>query len=98
MSWIFANLPQWLWIAVAIGAVVAVHLTLGWKAAAGAAVGAALWIMHGRAYTKGREDNKRENDEYANDLINKSNDARIAAHKRDADPSQLRQDDGYRRD
>lgn len=98
MSWIFANLPQWMWFAVAIAAVVAVHLAFGWRAAAGAAFGAVLWILHGRAYEQGREDNKRENEEDADRAINNGIRARRDADRRNADPSELRKTDGYRRD
>lgn len=98
MSWVFSSLPQWIWLVVLLIGIIAVQVTLGWKSAAGAAIGAALWVMNGRAYKKGRDDSKQENEEDADRAINQGIQARNDANRRNADPEQLRENDKYRRD
>lgn len=98
MQWLLNAMPWWAW-AVPLGAAIGLawHF-LGSKGAAGATVGALIALISARSRQKGYDAARRENEDHADDLINEGVKARRDADRRNADPSELRKTDGYRRD
>lgn len=98
MQWLLNSVPWGVWI-IPLGALVFLAwYLLGSKGAAGATVGAMIALISARSRQKGYDAARRENEDHADDLINEGVKARRDADRRNADPSELRKTDGYRRD
>lgn len=102
MSWLVDLLPWWLWLAVAAVVVFAIARYFG-RDAAVIAAGAALIAVVAKMIRQGaKDDAKREaridDLERANEIHTEASEVRAESDRRNDDPVELRNNDGWRRD
>lgn len=100
IGWLLTQVPLWVWLALALGVLVAVHFAarLGWQQMLLVAGALALGLIWPAAARYGWKKKEAADLAAADRAIKRGLEARRKQEKLNADPARIDDDDGYRRD